>query len=183
MFDSPQKNHTLKIFKLSVFIIIILQFSCGQKYKMANMQGQEIDVTQLVNSGKFKTSYCQGRLDRLIEIDPISIDLKYENDLQKQYAFWVSKYNQVLKNKNADTISHKFENLSAKTKYQYSYVIDRIDNPIKVYRTDITINGDKQLRLFLRVDNHNRLFENDYRTNNWITNNCDSINSIITDLL
>ena len=171
----------MKIFRLLILGVIFIQFSCGQKYKMTDMQGQEIDVTKLITSGKFKTSYCRNKLDKLIEINPISLDLKYEVDLQKQFSFWLDKYNQTLKGRNADTIANTINSLFTKTKYQYSYIISTIDNPIKVYRTDLIINGDKQLRLFIRVDNDNRIFENDYKANGWIINECDSVNSVITD--
>ena len=146
------------------------------------MQGQEIDVTDLVKSGKFKTSYCHNKLDRLIETNPTSLDIMFENNLQSQFSLWVNKYNQTLKNKNQDTLSLKIDSLFAKTKYQYSYIINTVDNPIKVYRTDIFINEGKQFKLFIRADNDNILFPNDYKANGWIINECDSVNSIVTDL-
>ena len=85
-------------FKLLIFTAIFLQTSCGQKYKMTDMQGQQIDVTDLVIGGKFKTHYCDGTLDKLIEINPGTLDSSDEDVLQKQFIFWRDNYNRLLKN-------------------------------------------------------------------------------------
>ncbi len=145
------------------------------------MLGQEIDVTELVKSGKFKPNYCQGGIDKLIDTRPTTVDLQYEIELQNQLLVWVDKYNQMLKNKNEDTVVFKFDNLYAKTKYQYSYIINSVDKPIAVYRTDIKTKDNKDLRLFIRME-QNKFFENDYKANGWVINECDSLNSIVTNL-
>ena len=176
------KNYKLRVLRLIILCTICLQFSCGQEYKMTDMFGKEVSVTTLINSGKFKPIFCQERLDKLIEINPILLDKNYEDNLQNQFSFWLDKYNQTLKTKKIDTLNVKIDKLFEKTKYQYSYIIDKVENPIKVYRTDILINQNRQLRLFIRADNNNELFERDYKTTGWVINECDSINSVITDL-
>jgi hypothetical protein len=150
---------------------------------MADMFGKEVSVSNLISSGKFKPVYCGERLDKLIEINPTLLDKNYEDNLQNQFAFWLDKYNQNLKDKKKlDTLSVKIDKLFEKTKYQYSYIIDKVENPIKVYRTDILVNQNRELRLFIRADNNNKLFERDYKATGWVINECDSINSVITDL-
>jgi len=149
---------------------------------MTDMFGKEVSVTNLISSGKFRPVYCQERIDKLIEINPTLLDRNYEDNLQNQFAFWLDKYNQILKTKKLDTLSVKIDKLFEKTKYQYSYIIDKVENPIKVYRTDILVNQNKELRLFIRADNDNKLFERDFTATGWVINECDSINSVITDL-
>lgn len=163
-------------FKLLILTIIFLQISCGQKYEMTDMQGRQIDISELIESGKFKEHYCEGKIDKLVEINPIALDLNYEDELQKQFAFWFDNNNQLLETQVTDTIPYQVDSLFAKTKYQYSYIINSVDSPIHVYTTDIEVNRNKYLRLFIRSDVAKKLFDIDYTSTDWINNNCDSLN-------
>jgi len=177
----PRKSMLRMKFKLLILTIIFLQISCGQKYKMTDMQGQQIDVTDLVIGGKFKTHYCDGTLDKLIEINPGTLDSADEDVLQKQFIFWRENYNRILQTKLKDTLMLTVDSLYAKTKYQYSYIINLNQGPVQVYRTDINENNKQQLRLFIRANVDKIFFDNDYRSTGWILNSCDSLNSIIAE--
>ena len=164
-------------FKLPILMIIFLQISCGQKYEMNDMQGRQIDVSELIESGKFKPHYCESRIDKLVEIIPTTLDFAYEDELQKQFAFWFDNNHEALETKVTDTIPYQVDSLFVKTKYQYSYIINSVDSPINVYMTDIEVNTNKYLRLFIRSGADKKLFDIDYTSTDWIIDNCDSLKS------
>jgi hypothetical protein len=145
------------------------------------MLPETIDVTSYVESGQFRPDSCEGRLDRLIKQNPIVLNGSYETDLQDKLSKWKSEYNSWLLKHNRDTIVFSIDGLANKSKYQYSYFVT--DEPIDVYRTDldIEINGNKNFKLFIRLDKNGRIYS-DYKEEGWVSNSCDSVNSITQNI-
>ena len=56
------------------------------------------------------------------------------------------------------------------TFYLYSYFI--IDEPIDVYKTKINIKGNKDIELFIRLNQKGKI-DSDFSENNWVENNCE----------
>ena len=144
------------------------------------MLTETIDVTKYIESGEFVTDSCESRLDRLIRTKPYILENKYETQLQRKLELWKQNHNKwQLKNKR-DSIGFDILDLVEKTKYQYSYFITT--EPIDVYRTDtdIKINENKNLMLFLQIDKDGIIIS-EYKESGWVLNNCDSTNSITQD--
>ncbi len=163
---------------------ILLTFqSCRHqvKYEMMNMTPEPIDVTNYIESGEFLPDSCEGRLDRLIKVKPLTLDQSYEIELQNKLDKWKDDYNNWLRKNSRDTIAFHISDLYKKTTYQYSYML--MADPIDIYRTntEIEINGQNNFMFFIGVDKNGKIFS-EYKEDGWVLNNCDSVNSIIPDI-
>lgn len=145
---------------------------------MTNMMPETVDVTSYIESGEYFPDSCAGRLDRLIKHKPLLLDESYEIELQGKLAKWKKESNGNLLESNLDSIDFTVQCLFSRTRYQYSFILTA--EPIDVYRTDlgISINGNKDFRLFIGLDKYGKIVT-DYQDTGWIINNCDSINSMI----
>ena len=148
---------------------------------MTNAIPETIDVTEFIESGEYYPDSCEGRLNKLVKVRPRKLDQTYENELQKKMSQWRNEYNDWLKKNKRDTVFFKVENLVGKTTYQYSSFMT--NQPLDVYRTDtdIELNGIKNFRFFIEIDNAGNIFS-DYQDNGWVYDNCDSINSVVQNI-
>ncbi len=142
---------------------------------MYNMLPESIDVTEYIESGEFRPDSCEGRLDRLIKVNPLKLNSTHELQLQGKLRQWKTENNSRLITNDSDTIKLEDIGLLSKTTYQYSYFITT--KPVDVYRTDWIINTieNKQFCLFIQFDENGNINSN-YEDHGWVINSCDSIN-------
>ena len=130
---------------------------------MTNMIPENVDVTEYIESGKFLIDSCEGRIEKLTKVNPIVLNKNYEIELRNKLQIWKKNYSKSSKNEKLDSIYKS-------TFYLYSYFI--IDEPIDVYKTKINIKGNKDIELFIRLNQKGKI-DSDFSENNWVENNCE----------
>lgn len=163
---------------------MITLFACnnsGIRYVIQNMNGDDVNVTNLITSGQFLPDSCEGRFEKLIKLKPKVLDDQDETRLQYELSQWIKEYNNWLFNYGREQIDLKLKNIYKITSYQYSYIIK--DDYVDVYRTDTNweINGIKEFKLFIRFDKKGKIMTG-FKDGGWVINNCDSINSVIQNI-
>ena len=130
---------------------------------MTNMIPENVDVTEYIESGKFLIDSCEGRIEKLTKVNPIVLNKNYEIELRNKLQIWKKNYSKSSKIEKLDSIYKS-------TFYLYSYFI--IDEPIDVYKTKINIKGNKDIELFIRLNQKGKI-DSDFSENNWVENNCE----------
>jgi hypothetical protein len=147
--------------RLLVLIMLFFQ-SCGNKFIMSNMLGDDnVDVSSFVRNG-YKPVYCDGKIYKLINSKPY---FTLENDfkfLDKEIKGW-------LKENGYNEEYHIVDSING-ISYRYSYLLSYY--PIDVYTVQIIIlNGISSKELFFRKDKDTLI--SSINTSGWIFSKCD----------
>lgn len=153
----------MKYIICTILFFSLLQ-SCNQnvKYEMNNMLPEIVNVTKYVESGEYIPDSCEGRIDKLIKVNPIVLNKSCEIELEKKLLNWKNSSFKSFKN-------IKIDSLYKKTIYQYSYIID--SEPIHVYKTNIRIQPNTEKSIFIRLNQNGEIYS-DFSENSWVVDNC-----------
>lgn len=171
-------------FKLLLFVgcIAIYFTSCKNgHYEIYNQTPLLVDISELINSGKYELDSCNKRLNRIKRVEPKNMTEQDETMLQIKLKRWKINYNKWLLQNNRDTITFNEEFLFERTSYQYTYFIT--EKPVDVYRLDsrLRINGIENIQLFIQVDEAGD-FISDFSEVNFVDTPCDKFNAVEQDI-
>lgn len=134
------------------------------KYEMNSIMTEDVDITELIESGKFRISVCDGGIDKLIKINPFILNEKYEIELQNRLQIWYK-----IHFKSSQKI--KFSTIYKKTIYQYSYLLSA-NEILDVYKTKVKNNSNLEKEIFIRLDQKGYLI-NEFKEDGWVINSCE----------
>ena len=144
-----------------LLIFMVLLQSCGDKFYMTNMLGDdEVDISKYIKNG-YKPMYCEDKIYKLINRTPDftpQSDLKY---LEKEIKIWLKENGYVEEFIIKDT--------SQDIHYQYSYLMTY--HPIDVYTAKVFV-ADTSLLLFFRKDNG--VLISPINSSSWLSSKCDN---------
>lgn len=148
-----------------MLIILMLFFqSCGNKFVMSNMLGDDnVDVSRFVHEG-YKPLYCDGRIYKLINNKPDFSLAENLDFLDKEIKGWLKD------NGYTENYSINDSNSNRDVVYQYSYSLT--DHPIDVYSIKISVLSDGSSKmLYFRKDKN--ILLTPINSSGWVFSKCD----------